>query len=107
MRQEIHEIICDSCCEVAVEYDTNVTCASALDGQARVCKSCSMIGTIQFDYEHQRASVGFFQVSPSRLPCVDFGIILEGYEAAQRRIDELYEQVAKLEQENKRLKEGK
>jgi hypothetical protein len=106
MRQEIITVLCDSCSETAVEYDSNETCASLLDGKIVPCKSCSVLGMISFDYEDQVTSVRFYPLSPESLSKVDFGTMVEAYEAGQKRIDELYEEVSKLRQQVRNLKLG-
>lgn len=94
--ENIRSIICDSCSETALEYDNDLIAAGTLEGHTCVCQSCSAIGRISYDYEIGRAHIGFFPLKSSEISHVDFGTIVEGYEAAQKKIDELMNEVSEL-----------
>lgn len=94
-------VICQSCSEPAFEYDSEVTAASSLDGKICVCQSCTAIGRISYDYEFERASVGFFPLSKKQLSHVDFATLVEAYEAAQEKINDLMDEIVRLRMEKK------
>lgn len=87
----IRTITCNACCEPAVEYDSDQVAASTLDGKVCVCKSCSVLGRLDVE-EYAR----FIPLSSEDLSFVDFGLIVEAYEAGQKKIDEMYEQISVL-----------
>lgn len=88
-QNNIRTITCDSCCEVAVEYDNDQICVSDLDGKVYPCQSCSVLGRVSYDYEYEHASVRFIALSAEEVSEVDFGVIVDGYEASQKKIDNL------------------
>ena len=94
------EIFCDCCGEPALTYDEGFD-LSQWDGKQFVCKSCAVIGVVHTDYEDQRASVGFYQLTPQALSKVDFGVLVDGYEASQRLVDSLMNEIVRLNREKK------
>lgn len=101
--EDIRQITCGSCSDVAVEYDNETTCLSKLDGEVRVCQSCSVLGRVWADYEYQRMSCGFSPLKKEEISHVDFGLLVEAYEAAQSKIEQLYDDIHQLRIRNKEL----
>jgi late competence protein required for DNA uptake (superfamily II DNA/RNA helicase) len=87
----IRSVTCNSCSDTAIEYDNDSVSASTLDGKVCVCQSCSVLGRIDAE-EYVR----FYPLSSEDLSYVDFGLIVEAYEASQKRIDELYSEISSL-----------
>lgn len=95
-------ITCDSCSEPAVEYDTDVTAATSLEGKVCHCLSCSALGRVSLDDE--RGRMDFILLTLDEIACVDTCTLIDAYWASQKRIDELYEEVSKLRASVKALK---
>lgn len=87
MEINIRQILCDSCSDVAVEFDNDKVSASTLDGKVCICQSCSALGRVDAD-EYIR----FHLLDKDELSHVDFGLLVEAYEAGQKRLDEMYDE---------------
>lgn len=88
------DILCNSCSEPALTYDTSDTSASTLDGKVCHCQSCSALGRVSLDDE--RGRMDFILLTLNEIACVDACTLIDAYWASQKRIDELYEEVSKL-----------
>ena len=88
------DILCDSCREPALVYDTNYISVSSLEGKVCHCESCSALGRVVYDDELGR--VYFRLLDSDEISHVDFGVLVDAYEASQKRIAALYDEVARL-----------
>lgn len=88
-------VTCECCSEAAFEYDSNVTCPSALDGQTKVCQSCGVIGRVVFDDEEGRW-IRLYPLNDTDVVCADVSILVEGYEVSQKKLTEMYDKVCEL-----------
>lgn len=91
--QTTREIICNSCSDVAVEFDNDVVSISDMDGTKHVCKSCSLLGRVSVDEDEGHVYVKFVILTKSELSHVDFGLMVEAYEAAQDKIEQLMDEL--------------
>ncbi len=87
-------ITCDSCSDSAVTYDTSITAVSDLEGRICHCESCTILGRVSLDDESGR--LRFILLNGEEMGNVDFPVMVDAYEASQKRIEELYEEVSKL-----------
>lgn len=89
MDHNIFSITCDSCSETAYEFDNDAVSRHTIDGKVCPCQSCSVLGRISYDYEYERSSVRFYPLTENEVSEVDFGDIVDAYEAGQKKIDSL------------------
>ena len=89
--ENVIEIFCNLCEDVAYEYDSNVVSGHTLDGKEVVCQSCGVIGRLNYE-----GSTTFHSVGDHEIPCVDFCVLVEGYEKSQQIISDLMNEIAKL-----------
>jgi hypothetical protein len=94
--QNIRSITCESCSEPAVEYDNNTQCVDDFNGKVFHCQSCSALGRVDIDGEYNVAQVMFILLDKEEISHVEFPVLVDAYEASQKKIDELYEEVSKL-----------
>lgn len=99
MQTNLREILCNSCSDVALEYDSDVISISDLDGTKHVCKSCSLLGRVSVDEDEGRMYVKFVILTHNELSHVDFGLMVEAYEAAQDKIEQLMDELYAMKKE--------
>lgn len=87
-------VTCESCSDAAVTYDFDIIAPPTLEGKVCHCQSCSALGRVSIDDENGRMM--FILLEPEELSHVDFGVIVDAYEASQKRINELYSEVSSL-----------
>lgn len=100
MQYNIRTILCDSCSDTALEYDSDMISVHTIEGKVCHCQSCSALGRVSVDDENGR--VRFILLDEKEISQVEFPVLVEAYEASQDKIDELYEEISKLRM---RLKE--
>lgn len=94
------KVHCDSCAELIADPEVNFE-----DGQVLVCQECAQIGRINIDCTDDGVGyVEFLIVSDKGLSHVDFGTLVDGYEASQKKLDETWNQVATLSDKQIELK---
>jgi len=94
--QNIRTITCNACCEPAIEYDNNVESVDSYRGRVTHCLSCSVLGRVDIDGDEDGSYVIFLPLDKKEVSHVDFGTIVDAYEAAQKKIEDLYEEVSRL-----------
>ncbi len=93
--ENIRSVICDSCSETALEFDNDSVTAEALEGRIHCCDSCTMLGKVSYDDE--KGSVSLRSLTEVELSCdVEFGTLVVACEKSQKKIAELYHEIAKL-----------
>lgn len=102
MQFNIRTILCDSCSDPALEYDSDMTSVHTLEGHICHCQSCSALGRISVDDENGRMQ--FILLNKEEMSHVEFPVLVEAYEVSQKKIDELYEENSRLRQQLRDLK---
>ncbi len=93
MQNNIRAVVCDSCSEIALEFDNDQITAEALEGRIHCCDSCSALGRVSFDDENGR--VEFLLLTDEQVAQQDTCTLIDAYMKSQKRITELYHEVEK------------
>jgi hypothetical protein len=102
MQYNIRSITCDSCIDPALEYDSDQIAVHTLEGKVTHCQSCSALGRVSMDDENGRMQ--FILLDKEEISQVEFPVLVDAYEAAQKKIDEMYEENSRLRQQLRELK---
>jgi len=94
--QNIRTITCNACSESAIEYDSNAESLDSYNCMVTHCQSCSVLGRVDIDGDEDGSYVIFIPLDKKEVSHVDFGIIVDAYEAAQKKIEQLYDEVYRL-----------
>ncbi len=92
--QNIRSVICDSCSETSLEFDNDSVTAEALEGRVHCCDSCTALGRVSFDDENGR--LDFLLLTDKEVAEQDTCVLIDAYLKSQKRITELYHEVAIL-----------